>query len=491
MTETAPATAAPGPIDSGAPTQLRGNMGTVKLILTVLALAAPLGAIGGLSPVIIANGNGVGAPMTFAAIGFVMLLFAVGFTTMTRHSRLAGAFYAYITLGLGRPFGLGASFIAMFGYFTLMVGAYGMFGQFVNELVSGLGGPTLPWWVYSFLCWIVITSLANFNIELSGRVLATVMVLEVIIVMCLNIPVLIGGGPEGRSLEPFTLGAATSGAPVTAILLAAACFMGFEATAIYRNEVRDPDRTVPRATYLAVILIALFYILSTWALINAVGPSQVVEVAKESTATLFFDQLGAYAGGVTKNIAEVLVITSVFASVLSSHNPIARYMFSLGRDRVFPASVGQVHPKHASPARASLVTSVVAIILTAPFVVANVDVVAFYSWMFGLGAYSMLILMAVTSIAVIVYFRRNEHDENVFNTTLVPVLALIGLVTILIIVGTSFDVLIGGSVPVAIGMQMFTIGLGVLGIVLALIWRRTRPQVYAGIGGQAAEHIDG
>ncbi|MGY4708468.1 APC family permease [Mycolicibacterium sp. CBM1] len=466
-------------------------MGTVKLILTVLALAAPLGAIGGLAPVIIANGNGPGTPLTFGVIGVVMLLFAVGFTTMTRHSRLAGAFYAYITVGLGRPLGLGAAFIAMFGYFTLMVGAYAMFGQFADGLVSGLfGGPTLPWWVYTLGCWVVITALANFNVELSGRVLAVLMVLEVVIVMCLNIPVLISGGPEGRSLEPFTLGAFTSGAPATGILLASACFLGFEATAIYRAEVKDPDRTVPRATYLAVTLIALFYILSSWALINAVGPSQAVSVAQQTTATMFFDQLGAYAGVVAKDIAQILVVTSVFASVLSSHNPIARYAFSLGKDGVFPEFFGQAHPKHASPARASLVTSLVALGLTVPFVLAKVDVVSFYSWMFGLGAYALLILMAVTSLAVIVYFRRHRSEERLINTTVAPVLGIVGLLAMLTLISANFEVLIGGSKPVGIALQMFTIGLGVLGIVLALIWRRSRPEVYQRIGGQASEQFD-
>lgn len=493
MTETAPvgSNSAAEPVRAGAHEGLRGNMGTAKLILTVLALAAPLGAIGGLAPVIIANGNGVGTPLTFAVIGVVMVLFAVGFTTMTRHSKLSGAFYAYITVGLGRPLGLGAAFVAMFGYFTLMLGAYAMFGQFADGLISGLlGGPTLPWWAYTLICWLVVTTLANFNVELSGRVLSVLMVLEVLIVMCLNIPVLISGGPEGRSLEPFTISAFTSGSPATGILLASACFLGFEATAIYRAEVKDPDRTVPRATYLAIILIALFYVLSSWALINAAGPSQAVSVAQNTTATMFFDQLGSYAGFVTKDVAQVLVVTSVFASVLSSHNPIARYAFSLGKDGVLPAFVGEAHPKHAAPSRASLITSAIALVVTVPFVILKVDVVAFYSWMFGLGAYALLILMAVTSLAVIVYFRRHPNEESIFNTTILPMLGIAGLLAMLTLISLNFEVLIGGSKPVAIALQLFTVGLGVLGVALALVWRRSRPQVYSRIGGQAAEHFD-
>src|SRR4051794_22196565 len=56
-------------------------------------------------------------------------------------------------------------------------------------------------------------------------------------------------------------------------------FIGFEATAVFRDEARRPERTTPRATYLAVLIIGVFYAISCWALVEAAGPDHAVAVA--------------------------------------------------------------------------------------------------------------------------------------------------------------------------------------------------------------------
>ncbi|WP_448616488.1 APC family permease [Modestobacter sp. URMC 112] len=470
--------------ETGGDGQLRGNMGTLKLILTVLAVSAPLGAVAGVVPIVIAAGNGIGAPGTYLMIGVILLLFAVGFTTMTRHIPRAGAFYAYVTAGLGRPLGLGAAFVAQFGYLTLLLGAYGFLGIAFNALLVSYGVASVPWWVYSLAALLAVTVLGHFNVEVSGRVLAILMVLEVLIVLALDVPVLVQGGPEGWSLESFTPGAFTSGSVALAILFASATFVGFEATAIYRSEVRDPRRTVPRATYLAVTLIAAFYVLTAWALITAFGSSAVVGLAQEDPTTLFSNAIGARFGSAAQQVLAVLLVTSVFASVLSSHNPIARYVFSLGRDGAFPSVLGRSHRRHGSPAHASLVTSVVAVLVALPFVVSGLDPVSFFSWMFGIGALGLLACMALTCLAVIVFFRRKPAPEPIWNTLIAPGLGFIGLVVMLVIVSSRFSLLIGGSTTLSVVFQLVLLGLAVLGVVLARVWARTRPETYARIGGQ-------
>lgn len=467
---------------------LTGNMGTVQLILTVLAVSAPLAAVAGVVPVVIANGNGVGAPGTYVLVGAILLLFAVGFTTMSRHLHRGGAFYAYITAGLGRPTGLGSAFIAMLGYLTLMIGAYAMLGASIdNLLVFMFGLQSVPWWIYSLFCWLVVSVLGHMNIEVSGRVLAILMIIEVVIVLALDLPVLFGGGPEGWAPESFTPAAFTSGSVGLGILFASSTFLGFEATAIYRSEVRDPDKTIPRATYLSISLIALFYVLSSWALIAAVGPSQAVEKAQSGMSTMFATAIGNYLGAFATDTVTVFLITSVFASVLSSHNPIARYQFSLARDGVLPTALGRVSKKHGSPSAASLSTSVAALIVSIPFVMSGLDVVSFYSWMFGIGAFALLILMALTCLSVIAFFRRNRKNERFWNTAAAPGLGLLGLLVMIVIVSGNFTLLIGGSEVLGAVFQGLIYGLGILGVVLAVIWSRTRPHVYARIGGLGEE----
>ena len=59
-------------------------------------------------------------------------------------------------------------------------------------------------------------------------------------------------------------------------------YVGFEATAIFRDEARTPERTIPRATYVALILIGVFYAVTSWALISGWGDEEAVSRATDS-----------------------------------------------------------------------------------------------------------------------------------------------------------------------------------------------------------------
>ncbi|KRA23818.1 hypothetical protein ASD65_04820 [Microbacterium sp. Root61] len=465
--------------------QLQGKMGTLKLILTVLAMSAPLGAVAGVMPLVISEGNGAGAPATYLVMGVILMLFAVGFTTMARNFPRAGAFYAYITGGLGKPLGLSSAFLAQLGYMTLLVGTYAFFGDQAEVLMTSLFGfSPVPWWGWGAALFVAVTMLGHFNVELSGRVLSVMMVIEVCIVLIFNIPMLATGGPQGWQVESFTPAAFTSGSIGLAILFASATFLGFEGTAIYRNEVRNPDKTVPRATYLAIGFIAVFYVFSSWALVTFYGTDNVVAVAQENPSTMFASGLSYFAGPVVAEIMTCLVVTSLFAATLSAHNPMARYTFALARDGVYPAILGRVHGTHKSPAIASAVTSALTLVIIVPFILAGVGAVTFYSWMFGLGTYALLLCMAMACLAVIVYFRRVTHTERRWNTIIAPALGFVGLAVMLGISSFYFPLLIGGDVVLAGIFQGSVFALIILGIVLALVWRRTRPSVYSRIGGE-------
>ena len=91
--------------DPAVPEQLKTNaLGARGIVFLVVAAAAPLTVMAGVAPLAILVG-GIGAPAAYLGAGAVLLIFAVGFMAMTKHTGGAGAFYSYITLGLGRPAG--------------------------------------------------------------------------------------------------------------------------------------------------------------------------------------------------------------------------------------------------------------------------------------------------------------------------------------------------------------------------------------------------
>ena len=93
--------------------------------------------------------------------------------------------------------------------------------------------------------------------------------------------------------------------------------------------------------------------------------------------------------------------------------------------------------------------------------------------------------MAGTCLAVLVYFRRVPHEEHPWNTLIAPGLGLAGLLTMLAISSYYFPLLVGGSFVIGLVLQLFIVCLAVFGAVLAFRWRRTRPDIYDRIGGEA------
>ena len=477
-------------VQSEARPGLAGRMGVFEVVCTVLAFSAPIAVVSGYIPfVIIFGGNG--APVVFLISMLLLLVFAVGFTTMSRYLPNPGAFYAYVTAGLGRVWGLGAAMLAIYGYLLMTLGGYLFFGVSANALISNVfGGPDVAWYWYALFCWAVCGTFAVLRIDLSAKVLSIAMAFEVIVVLVFDGAVFVQGGPQGRSLEPFGWTAFTSGTVGIAVLFAVTCFIGFEATAIFREEVKDPRKTVPRATYLAVVLIGVFYSLSAWLVITAFGVDASLQAANDDPPGMFSTAMAQYVGTVGVDIAAVLVVTSLFAALLSQQNILARYGYSLGVDGALPRVLGRVHPRHNSPHVASLVVSALLVLLALPFVMAGSEASLWYGRVSGNGAFVILILMLLTSVAVLVFFWRSGRlaGASPWHTRVAPGIAVLGLTVVVYLAITNFTTLIGGSMTLAVILQVVTWSVLGAGCAMALVYRRTNAAVYQSIGRQ---HISG
>lgn len=480
-------TNSPAPTADPSPTSphLSGRMGVAELALTVVAFAAPLASVVGVLPLVILFG-GIGAPLAFAAAMAMLLLFSVGYTTMSRYLPNPGAFYAYISAGINKTVGLAAAFSAILGYVMVGLGITIFFGIVTQGLiVDTFHGPTVPWAALSLGLVAIVGIFGFYRIDLSAKVLSVVMVLEIAIVLVFDVAVAADGGPDGRSLSPFAPTSFVQNEVGVSILFAVITFLGFEATAVFREESRDPARTIPRATYLAVGLIGMFYIVTTWLMIVAVGASKAPDVAAATAPSMFSDSMTEYAGGWAGDVIAVLVVTSSFAAVLSCQNIVARYCHSLGADEALPKFLGRVHPRHGSPYVSSLV--VTGVFALGIVVFAGSDPAVTYAWMAGAGGFPLLVLMFLTSLAVVAFFRKSRTetaDVNSWRALIAPVLAALGLGSALYLASTNFVALTGGNKTTAVVLQIVIWSVFVFGLALATAYRVQRPHIYARIGRQ-------
>lgn len=481
-----------GPVgpDAGPRTEgLRGNLNSLDLTMTVLAASAPLSVMAAFAPVSLLVGNGIGMVQSYLIAGVAITMFAFGFLAMgrsiARKGSDAGALYTYVTKGLGKPVGLGGAFLAVFSYVMLQAGTFGMLGESLHQFMERRFGFTaFAWWQYSLILWLVVGTLGYRRLDLSAKVLGIAMIGEIAMVTVLDGAVLMTGSPQGAlSFAPFTPAALFSGNPGIGIMFAVATFIGFEATAIYSEEVRDSRRTIPRATFASIAIIALLYSFSTFCLINAFGPVAAIAQAKADPTAMFPIALRTYVSAWSVDVMYVLLISSLFAAILSFHNALARYYYSFGIDGVLPGHFGDTHSKHGSPAKASLLQSAVSLTVVAPFaILGRKPVLELYAWGVGIGTMAMLLLFALTSIAVLIYLERHSRDESLWNRRIAPTIAFVMLGSIALYATLNFKSLVEASQA----LTLFLLGIVylsfLLGIGLALRWKHTRPDAYARIG---------
>lgn len=467
------------------PATLSGNLGTLDIVFTVLAYNAPLTVVTGFLALIISLGNGLGAPITFLVAGGLMLLFAVGFTTMSRHVPNAGAFYAYVTAGLGKELGFGSALMAMLAYAFMMIGMYLYAGLIYSNLIKHLfnAAPFL-WWAYSIALLTIVSMLGYLRISLSTKVLSIALVGEVLLVCCWQAAVVAAKGPAGMAPTWMTPHAVTSGSIGIGLLLGVTSFAGFEATAVFREEAKEPAVTIPRATYTAVLLLATLFASAAYSFICGYGAP--IALAKSSTepSTAALDSIGLFLGKTGQEAVSLLLCSSIFACALALHNIVARYIYCLGIDGAFPRSWAAVHPRHGSPHRASAIVSVLMLLVLTLLI--NLDVQPFlgYGALTGTGGYVLLALLVLTSLAVITFFvRRSDASSSRWKTIFAPAVSFLALAGVGALATLNMDILTGN--PRVASFLLIFIASTLIGGCLYARWLKTaRPDVYASIGRQ-------
>jgi amino acid transporter len=463
--------------ESASPTGLRGNaLGVAGIVFLVLAAVAPLTGIVVVASLAIALGNGGGAPMSFFIVAVILLLFAIGYAQMSKQLANAGGFYAFVVKGLGRIGGLVAGLIATLGYNFFVVGTIGTSGFFMQAIIAQLTGFDLNWYIWGLLSIAVCFWMARTGVDFSSKVLGVSLVLETLILVIFDISVLV---QTGFDVSAFSPEAVFSGSLPIGLLLAATGFLGFEATALFSEEAKDPLKTIPRATYTAIIAIGVILGVTTWAMVSAIGVADAQEVALEHLATgdLFFSLSEQYLGSVMTTIAMILLLVSLFAAMLAFHNSATRYLYALGRARVLPHALARTR-RNGAPQLAGIVQATFAAVVAGIFALANLDpIVSLVPAMLGFGTLSIIILQALAALSIVVWFRR-QRDPRWWSTFIAPGIGFLGLASIAILAVFNFEIVAGSSEPAILLMPLLLVLALIGGIVYGAYLKRSKPAVY-------------
>jgi amino acid transporter len=466
--------------------QLRKNsLGLIAVTFMVISAAAPLTGVAGAMPLAFLLGNGAGIPATFVLMTLIMLGFAAGYVAMSRHVTNAGAFYAYAARGLGGRAAGAVAIIAVVAYNAMQFGLIGLLGG-VATGVFGQFGLNLPWYVWSLIAVALVGILGYRQVDLSAKVMIVLVALEYLIVFVVDFAILGKGGAGTLSLNIFDKTAFFSGSLTAAVLFCLGSFIGFEATTIYAEEAREPEKTIPRATYLSVLMIGLFFVFTTWLMIVGIGADKLVSTIAglKDPTSFFFDLAGQYVGGPVPAIAGLLLVSSLFAALSAFHNYIARYSYVAGREGLLPAAFGRTHDAHQSPHIGSVVQTVMALIVLAIFAGLGLDpVLNMFTWISQVGTLGVLGMMAITSLSVIVFFRKMGGQNSSVTTLILPAVSGLIMAALFVYIFINFGDLTqtaGGALGVVLPALIPVAG--VAGFLMASRLKATDPAAYARMG---------
>src|SRR3954470_5292201 len=156
-----------------------GAIGLGGVLFIAVANAAPITAMTGNTPIAIGYGNGIGAPAGFLVATIVLTLFTIGFIEMARHITTAGAFYGFITHGLGQVWGMVSGALATMAYVVFEGSLIGIFAYFSNTAINDWFGWDINWLILALIGITVIGVFGYFDISIAAAILGVTLVAEI------------------------------------------------------------------------------------------------------------------------------------------------------------------------------------------------------------------------------------------------------------------------------------------------------------------------
>lgn len=496
--------------------RLRPNaIGLWGVVFMAVATAAPITAMVANVPIAIGAGNGIYAPAGYIVATVVLGLFAVGYGTMAKHITATGAFYSYISHGLGRALGLASGSLTTMAYMVFEASLIGVFSVFAQNLVRDFSGVTVPWLVFALIMLAANAILTYFDVNLTAKVLGVFLITEIVMLSLMAFSVLLtGGAGQGwsfASLNPvnafhnlnMTVQTAdgkslvATGAAGIGLFFAFWSWVGFESTAMYGEESRNPKKIIPIATVGSVLGIGVFYVFVSWmGVVGAgpgTGPTNAVALAQDgaTAGNIFLNPVDENFGHWAVVMFQILLVTGSYACGMAFHNSASRYIYAIGREDLVPGTgrfLGASHPKHGSPYIAGFVQTAVAAAIVLFYAATGRDpYTQLYGVMAILGTAGIMIVQALAAFSVVSYFHvQRQHPETAhwFRTLVAPALGGIGMIYVVFLLFQNMNFAAGDASSDAIfkAVPWIVAVIGLAGLGFALVTKRLDPARYERMG---------
>jgi APA family basic amino acid/polyamine antiporter len=262
----------------------------------------------------------------------------------------------------------------------------------------------------------------------------------VLVVVAVSVMLSGGRGDLGRAVQ-FETGSAPVVAIFGAALLAYYSFVGFETSANVIEEVKDPSRVYPKALFGALLTAGVLYVLVGTAASVALPSDELAD----STGPLL-SVIEATATGIPSWLFSAIALVAVANGALLTMIMSSRLAYGMGKQGLIPSAFSKVLPNRRTPWVAIVVTTVLAMVLTATGSIAT------------LAETVVLLLLFVflsTNIAVLVLRRDRVEGRHFRAWTVLPVLGAVSCIVLL--TQQSGEVWLRGAIIIVTGVVLYGI----------------------------------
>ena len=198
-------------------------------------------------------------------------------------------------------------------------------------------------------------------------------------------------------------------------------YMGFETIVKYNEEVKNPNKTIPKALILAIIICSTLYILVAIAAVSSI-PYQQLAASKSPLA-----DVAAFTFGPTAFlILGIIALFSTSNTVLMTMVTTSRLTYGMAKEKVLPGFLGYVHEIRRTPYWAVFFVGLVTVLLA---LLKNLELVADITTLF------LFITFALVNLSTIILrynFKKKRSFKVPLNIGRFPVLSALGVITALV-----------------------------------------------------------
>lgn len=372
---------------------------------------------------------GPGIMISFLIASLVAAFTALCYAELASTIPVSGSSYSYAYATLGEIVAFFVGVLLLFEYAIAAAAVAVGWSEYLNSLLKDVLGWQIP-------DWLSAAPAGGFSLNLPAVILVFMVCLLLLrgasesaranaIMVCIKIGVLIFFaiiaflGFKANHFSPFMPnGFGGVSAAAGSVFFT---FVGLDAISTAGEEVKNPQKSIPRALVLALCIVTLVYVVVAVAAIGA-QPWTMFEGQEAGLATIVSNVVGSDWPGI---VLAVCAIISIFSCTLVTIFGQTRILYSMSRDGMIPKIFSEVDQKHQVPAKNTWIVSVFVALLAAFF---PLDILA------DLVSMGTLLAFSVVSVGVMVLRKTDPNRSRGFKVPGYPVTPVLAIASCLYLI---------------------------------------------------------